>query len=302
MKNYLVVILICVTAGYAFSQQTYKESKFLTETYSYNQGDKIMISGERTFITIENSEDGQVEANVEVISRYNNQSQARADLEKMKLQFQKKGSVLYYSNALRIDDPKDKPKSNLKTILHLKVPTNANIEVANSYGGLSINGIMNYINVESRFCTTDANGFSGTLVVKSKYGTIECANSKATIEVSGNRSDLALNNISGDIVADLKYGNIDISFIEDTQKIDISTEDTPVTLIVSEKLSKNLSLQCKECDIDTDNCTNSISQDKNGSVHKVTVNDKSIDSQIRKIHSKKGDIKIITAATITNSK
>lgn len=301
MKNYLIVILSILSIGSIFCQQTYKESKFFQESFSYKEGELIKVNGERTFVTIQSSEGNKVEANVEVISRYNDQSQAKADLEKMNVQFRKKGSTIFYSNALQINDPSSKPKSNLKTILHLKVPSYAQVEVINSYGGLSINGSIKYINVESKFCTTETNDFKGNFIINSKYGTIKCTNSVGKINAKGNRSDLMLSNTGGKIEADIKYGSVDITYSDGIELMKITSENAPITLIVPEKLSNGLGLQCDNCKIDTESCNNEIAQQRTDSSHNINIKGNKSKISSQNIKSKKGDIKIITTTTVSNS-
>ena len=300
--KYILIVILTIQASLALSQRIYKESKILTESYSYSQGEKIQINGERTFITIENSDNNMVEASIEVISRYSDKAQAKADLEKMNIQFRKKGKTIYYSNALLIDGPKSKPKSNLKTILLLKVPSYAEVEVVNSYGELTVSGDIAEINIESKFCTTNVTEYSGDLDIISKYGTLNFSNSLANIKAEGNRSDLILNNIGGRIGADMKYGTIDITYSMETESIDIKSENAPITLILPEKLSNALTVQCDNCSVNTDSCNNTLDKRQNGDRKIVDINATRSDKSSSVIMSKKGEIKIITTTTITNSK
>ena len=116
MKKVTLLIIISVWfSGLLHSQnQTFKETKSIQFQEKYKEGDRIIILGERTFINLKSWNKNSVDLKAKVISRYKDQSQAKADLEKIDLNFGKSGKKIVYSNAIRISNPKSKPLSNLK--------------------------------------------------------------------------------------------------------------------------------------------------------------------------------------------
>lgn len=297
MKNYFIIILSFLIVGNSYCQQTYKESKNLTETFTYKKGDEIRINGERTFINITSTNSNEVSVEVEVISRYSDKVQAKNDLDKIKVQIRKKGKTILYSNALIIDDPKDKPKSNLKTILNITVPLSAKVRVVNSYGGLNLTGSIDDIRINSKFCVTEIVDFKGFLEIITKYGTIKSSNSGGKFRTVGTRSDLVLNKAFGQIEAHLKYGSLDATYSTETEKIDISAVHTPMTLILPEQLPKGLEVECIDCNIDIDNCNNILDEQLKGNKHTIVFNSKSQNELTGKVKSTKSDIKVITTTT-----
>jgi len=162
MIKKLVILTLCITSMVQLiGQQTYKESKVFSKDYAYEQGEKIKITGERTFITIVTWDQNKVKAEVEVISRYSNQSQAKTDLEKIQVSFKKKGKTIYYSNALAIKSANDKPKANLKTILKLYVPETATIDINSSFGEILLDGTTEKLNIISQFSATHIQNHTG---------------------------------------------------------------------------------------------------------------------------------------------
>ena len=301
MKNKLIVILFIFTAGLLSAQQTFRETKSFSKEFAYKPGEEIKINGERTFISITRVQSNKVSAEIEVVSRYSDQVQATADLEKIKVRIDKKGKTIYYSNSLEINSPQDRPKSNLKTILKLYVPAYAEVEISNAYGELNLNGSIAKIKSTSQFCNTKCSEFNGDLEIESKYGSIECLNSNMVLKAKGNRSDLILTNTGGSIEAEVKYGSIDVSYSPYLDEIDIKGEHSPITIIVPEVLKASMVVKCKYCNINIDNCKN-ISDEKISNKEHVIFLEAPIKKKVKAIlTSEKEDIKIITTNTFTNS-
>lgn len=296
--NYLIISMLLCTLQLT-AQQTFKVTKSLDKEYTFKPGDVLKITGERTFIFIESADTDKVSASVEVISRYSNEKQAAQDLDKIKVRFQKKGKTLYYSNGIIIDNPDSKPKSNLKTILKLTVPNFAKIEVSNSYGEMTITGDVANISSTSQFSKLTTTSFRGALEIDSKYGTIKCLETDATLKITGNRTDLSLSSIRGSVDAKLKYGLVDITYSDKITSLNIEAEHAPITLIVPDQMSNNLTVNCKNCDIDIDNCQNIFDEKIGDGNHTILLGKNRVGNSKGSIKSKKEIIKIITTTSTT---
>ncbi len=300
MKN-LLYILFLFSVSTVFSQETFKESKVFTKALSLKADDKIQITGERTFIYLTEWDRNTVEATVEVISRYKTQEQAQEDLDKVTVTFEKKGNTLYYSNALRIKSPEDKPKSNLKTILRLSLPSYAKVNVKNAFGELNIIGSIEELETNSQFCVTSVKNNQGDMKIASKYGKVKCEDTSGKVKIEGNRSDVSLIRVGGEVNLNLSYGNLDVTCGLNSTDYDISTEYSPVTLVLPEDSKQSLELSCSDCDIDIDNCSKIIDEKISKGKHKVTIKGASNPRQKPKIESKKEDITIISTNALSNS-
>ena len=301
MKINLLIISMLLCAWQLSAQQTFKVTKSLDKEYAFKPGDVLKITGERTFIYIESTDTDKVSASVEVISRYSDEAQAALDLDKIKVRFQKKGKTIYYSNGIVIDSPDAKPKSNLKTILKLTVPQYAKIEINNSYGEMTITGEVAYVSSISRFSKLSTTSFKGVLDIESKYGTIKCLDTDATMNIKGNRTDLSLSNIKGSLDAKLKYGLVDMTYSDKMTALNIEAEHAPITLLVPDKISNNVLVKCEKCDIDIDNCQNIFDEKIDGEMHIVLLGGNTNSKSQGSIKSKKETIKIITTNAISTT-
>lgn len=300
MKN-LLYILVFFGVTSAFAQETFKESKVLTKALSFEKGEVIQVTGERTFIYLTEWDKDEVEATVEVISRYKTQAQAQADLDKVTVTFEKKGSTIYYSNALRIKSPEDKPKSNLKTILKLSLPAYAIVRVKNAFGELNVTGSIAELTSNSQFSVTNVKDYEGDLTLNSKYGKVKCENTDGILRAEGNRSDVTLLRANGEVEVELAYGNLDVTYGLNKSTYDISTEYSPVTLVLPQDSKQGLELSCADCDINIDNCSKILDEEISKGKHKVRIKGAGSSKPSVKVKSKKEDITIITTNALSNS-
>jgi len=281
----------------AYGQETFKESKVFTKELSFKDGEKINITGERTFIYLTEWDKNSVQAEVEVISRYKSQEQAKGDLDKVNVTFEKKGKTIYYSNALKIKSAADKPKSNLKTILRLSLPSYARVTINNAFGELNVEGSLDELECNSQFSSTNIKDCAGDIRITSKYGKIKCEDFIGKMFVEGNRSDLSLLRVGGKVEAGISYGNLDIAYGDKNIIFNISAEYSPVTLMMPENSKNNVNLTCSDCDINIDNCNKVTDEKISRGKHNVTIG--SITES--KITSKQEDITIITTNSLSNS-
>ncbi len=294
-----IVGLLLLFALQLSAQQTYKESKLFSKSYDYKEGEKIRVTGERTFITISVWPEDKVQAEVEVVSRSGNQAQAKVDLEKVKVSFQKKGKTIYYNNALRIQSEKDKPKSNLKTILHLYVPATAIMDVSSSFGEVTLDGAITELLLKSQFSNLGITHFDGKLEIESKYDKVECSDTKGSLNFKGNRTDLSLIRSENEITVRLDYGNLDIVQLQSSGLLSAETHHTPITLILPKDNRAGIELNCDGCDINMDNCNSITDEEIKKNRHKVKISNTG--NQNSRIESYQGDITIITTNSITTA-
>lgn len=300
MKNLILVIVFLCTVSLVYGQETFKESKLLTKELSYSVGEELQITGERTFIEIVEWDKNAVLAEVEVISRYKTQGQAKKDLEKVKVQFDKRGETIYYSNALNVKSASDKPKSNIKTILKLSVPSYSKIILKNSFGELNVTGTIASMNCNSQFSSSYITKYKGDFTINSKFGKIKIEGAIGSLQATGNRSDLSLIRVAGKVNAELSYGKLDVTCSDNAAGFDISTAYTPVTLIIPDNSKQGLDVSCSDCNIDTDSCSLKVDEENSKKAHSIKINANNSEGTAR-IKSKHEDITIISTNSLSNS-
>lgn len=299
MKYILFIISLFFVSGLS-AQKSYKETKTFVGDYDYNSGDKLKISGERTFIYLEVWDHNKVEAQVEVVSRYSNQSQALEDIEKIAVRFEKKGKTIYYNNALNIQSGKGKPKSNLKTILKLYIPKRANIEITNAYGEIHLNGDIGNLQIQSQFTSVHAKSLVAEAEVNVRFGEIEWDNCRGKAKIEANRTNLKIKNPEGVLETKIQYSELDLAYIDKVTNLKIEAEHSPITLLLSEDYNKPCKVECERCNVNIDSCSKIVDEKISGKKHEVYLVDK--DKLTGKIVSKHADVTIINTNSYSNSK
>jgi hypothetical protein len=294
-----LLILLLITAS-AQGQKTYKEIKTISKTFNLANGNKLVINGERTFISIETWNKNEISAVVDIIAKHDNQKQAKSDLEKIKIVFNEDDNDIYYSNAIQLVEANDKPKSNLRTELNLKVPEYAIIDIKNIFGELSIAGSISKVKLNTKFCTNNVNNFEGSIEVNSEYDKNILQNSTAEISFKGKRSDLNLNNLNAVLNAEMSYGNLDITYSEERVNYTIKTKHTPITILALDDDLGYHNISCQSCKIDTENYGNINSNTQSKKKQTVTIGTESLNQSRSIIESELEDIKIISINRETN--
>jgi hypothetical protein len=287
--------------SYTYGQESFKEIKSLSKKLDYKEGATINITGERTFIYISTWDENYVEAEVEVISRYKDQKQAKADLELINVIFEKYGEDIFFSNAIQVTDVNNKPKSNLKTILNLKVPEYATLELKNSFGEIEVLGQMVSVSVVSNFCRNSFMDYSGDLSLKSKYDDVSIVNSEGQIKIEGNRSDMILTKVGGKVDLGLEYGALDMTYGSGNFIYDVKAKYTPITVYLSPGLEIYHEYECKNCTSITDNCNERISKSNSKKKDIVIMGDVGNTSR-SKIQSESENVTIISITQQANNK
>lgn len=300
MKLTLKVISLIFCAQVC-TAQIHQEVKSFSESYEMKSGAELNIKGERLFVDIQSWEESYLKAEVEVVSQHENKAQAQADLEKIQVSFEMNRNKLEFRNGLRIPSPSDKPRSKLKTILKVYLPADMQVSVTNNFGELKASGAIRRLEVITKFCSVELSMIQGEVFFTSEYDKVALINSEVNMEFSGSRTDLSITDAKGKIKGAIDYGNMEIDFLNNGSFIEMTSEHTPVTLIVPEDLSGSVDVACQRCAINVSNC-NSITDEKiTGKKHEVMIGSPSAGTGYNVIKSKLEDVSVITVNSQTSS-
>lgn len=250
MKKLTLVSLLFFISLFTHAQEfIFKESK-TAEFNSWTQnGDVLLINGERTFLNLYSWDKDEVKVESTVISRYKEQNQAQADLEKISVNLNKKGKKIYYNNTIKIKNANDKPLSNLKVELTIYAPAYMIIDIKNSFGKINIEGSYKEILLQSKFSDIKISGVIDQTEVNTKYGDTNISAFSGNISLTGDRSNIYLNDIRGDLNLNIKFGEVEITPSNETIIKQFITEYAPITVFLTSDFSESLDVICKSCNI-----------------------------------------------------
>jgi len=289
MKNLFTYIFFCLPFLLLGQDKTYKEIKSLEQTKACRSGDKLVINGERTFLKLRSWDKDLVQLNVQVISKHQNQSQALSDLEKIAVVFEKKGKQITYSNSIKINNPKDKPKSNLKVILELIVPEYLELDISNKFGQIDIQGNYKKISSNSQFTTLTIDGLDSNMSIGTEYGDATIENCTGTLNINSDRSNLTLKDINSQTEIDIKYGELEMYVANNKETQIIEAVFSPIIIHLPSPYKQELVLDCDECKIESNN--DNYFSEKKIADDSQSATKKGASGQL-KIESKIEDIKI----------
>lgn len=243
-------MLFIVFVSQAMAQgSTYKEVKTIEKKIDSNSKSKLSIKGERTFLTVNTWTKDYIQAKIEVVSKYTDRDQARADLEKINVVCEKQGRKVIYSNALRISSPADKPKSNLSVIVSLTIPSGMDVDITNAFGKLDMSGTYGEVTSKSDFTVIDIHGFGGQAELQSKYGDLKIDDYQGELTLQADRSNLIMTDVTGKMDIEAQYGEVDIYYPTTTSNYKVNVSVSPMNLYIPSNFQDKISMSCKDCNI-----------------------------------------------------
>jgi len=288
-KITLVMFILILVSQVGIGQiKTFKEVKAINFEETYKKGERIIILGERTFVTLKSWDKGIVSINAEIVSRYKDQSIAKSDLEKIDLNFSKNRKKITYSNAIRIGSPKDKPVANLKVYLEIYVPEGAIVEIENHFGEINIDASLSKLTIESDFTKISINDSEGDSNITTKYGDTSIDGIKADVNLIADRSNLMLKNIQGNLDIDVKYGEVDLYPSDNTIFSEFKAQYSPIEITLPSEYTKSLDVVCNGCEINYNKSFSSIFDESENHVviNKGATSNGRINSEIENIQIK----------------
>jgi hypothetical protein len=269
----------------------YLETKAITRTLECSSKDKLILTGERTFITLKTWDKNTILANVKIISKHKDQNQARVDLEKININLIKSGKKINYSNSINISDVSEKPKSNLKIELEIFIPENIEVEIASHFGKVDATGNYKQLNIESNFSKILLESLESSVNIITKYGDTSIDGYEGALKLEGDRSNIMVKEAKGEVDLKIIYGELEIH-IDDRLYIEqIKAQYSPVKLHILNDMKKSMEFECNHCKIKS-NDDNSLLLIKEDAERTIKVYNKGAEP-IGSISSEVEDITII---------
>ena len=250
MKHLVIYTVLFIPVLLYCQEKTYKEIKTMGQTIDCRSGDKFNINGERTFLKLRSWDNDKVQLKVQVVSKHKDQDQARSDLDKIEIIFDKKSKQITYSNSIKIDNPKDKPQSNLKVILEIKVPEYLELEIMNKFGEIDIQGKYHSLESSSQFTNIAVSDFNSKAKFTTEYGDAALKNCRGDIMLTADRSDLLLDNVSSVLDLEIAYGELEMHLVDVVRRQKVEAQFSPIRIYITDKLENSISLNCSNCNIE----------------------------------------------------
>jgi len=251
MKKIFTYLFLSLPFWLVCQDKAYKEIKSLDQTLECKEGDWLSINGERTFINLRSWDKDLIQLNVQVVSKHKDQSQAKLDLDKIQVVFDKKGKEFIYSNSIKINSPKDKPLSNLKVLLEVTVPEYLRLDIKNKFGKIDMQGKFSFIASNSQFTSLMIDDLETKARIKTEYGDAEFKDFSGELTLEADRSNVVLDNVVSQLDVDMKYGELKMHLQNAIQDQKIKAQFSPVNIEIEETFKNKVSLNCSNCKIES---------------------------------------------------
>lgn len=236
--KYIVHIMtfIFTLGGLSLSAQTKLNvvTKEKSETIDWLTGVSLVITGERSEISVTAHDKNTIEYAVQFISKHPELDQAKKEVDYHQWVSDRIGKKIYLRNYIQLSDANEKPKGNLKTIYKVKVPKNCPVSVQNYFGKIDLEGLSGEINIQSDFAKVFLTDIDAQVDIQSKFGDVTANRLDGNIKIVSNRGDLFLNDIGGRYDLDVSTAQVVFgrSFLAEEMKL--KTLKTNVTFRIEE--------------------------------------------------------------------
>ena len=147
------------------------------------------------------------------------------------------------------------------------------VNISSATGGLSIDGEfygpiradkiakgVRFISQRTNMTISQLNGHMET-----GSGSLEIADTAGNLNLRTNSYDISIENPGGKLKVDNRNGNVEVRFpTSPKEDIEIANSSAPITLILPESSSFEISADCHSCDIDSEFSADSLKQTSNG--------------------------------------
>lgn len=230
MKHLVAYLLILLLSTPSLWSQTKVKvvTKKVSHSFNYDAGDLLKIVGQKAEINVSTWDGNSVEVEAALISKHPTLETAKADLEKLFFTADKKRSDILLRNYVLVEGEKEKPKSNLKVILNVKIPSFCELEIDNRFGTATVDGLEKSLLIKGEFSKIYLSDISAKTNVNTRFGDLDVINMSGLLEVNSNRSNITLKEMSGRHTINAKYGEIKIYGDEGKGNIKIEAEKADV--------------------------------------------------------------------------
>jgi len=227
-------------------------SKEMSEVFKYKKNTNIEINGERAEINVEGADIDQIEIKATIISKNSSTSEAKKDIETMKVLLEKLGKTVYVRNYISIKKDSDKPNSNLKVIFDIKLPVDCGITIKNAFGDIQMKNLNGRINLDTRYSKINLAYLEGEGKIESLLGDVTIHSSYGSYVFNMSRCDLTMENSSGSFDITSKYGVVNASIKPELEKLKVVGVTVDVNLVMDDVTGSYYNLVSKDGKIEID--------------------------------------------------
>ena len=201
-------------------------TKSTERVFAFSETKKVQIQVERAEVDVNVWNRSEIKIMVELMAKHPDRAVASSDLENFKYATEIVGNTVYVRNYVLLPKGAAKPQANLKARYRLFLPASCTVNIQNSFGKITVEGLDKEIQLKADFCAVILQNISGKIVLDAHFGTLQAENLNGNFALNTDRSDCQLKNIKGTCRIRADYGSIDIDTDKTLVKMDVKTNQT----------------------------------------------------------------------------
>lgn len=191
----------------------------------------LHINAEKADIELIAWEKTEISVVLELSSRHPDKATATTDLAKLQYIADRNGRDYFLRNYILLKEGESKPLSNLKARYTIHLPSSCSIDLKNTFGTISLKGLMNNIQLKADFCTTSLSDLRGGGFVATNFGELKGDEVSGAFSFSSDHTNLRLEHIGGAIKVDALYGNVEIFPSPNLTSLAIQSKKAMITML-----------------------------------------------------------------------
>jgi len=226
----------------------YKYTSDFSKNFEFEgtEKDKLILYNSFGNIEIYKSDSDKVEVSATIRIKHNNEELAE-DISNKIIKVDDTGRTLrIVSNTDGFKYDNDRVKDIIINY-YIKVPTNISVDVENSFGKITVDGIEKDTSIKNSFGDIKIKSINGQLDVENSFGNIDVINIEGDSIINNKYGNIDVNNIKGDLNLSNSFGSIEIFEVSEFVKIVSKSGD--ISLITTDRVKKGLDVDNEFGDI-----------------------------------------------------
>ena len=202
-------LLLCVVWSTASAQMLVQVvTKVVEKELPYAEGQQIRVIAQKADVTLKGWNRSTVSVRLRLVAKHPDRAVAEREVAYHQYTLQPNGSDIELSNRFVIPQRAGKLQSQLKAIYDVSVPTNALIQLANSFGDVRLSNLSGDVTVKFEFGKLSLDDMNGKLTVTSEYGDIDGRSINAAFVCKAEKADISLRELGGKVNLQSRYGKL----------------------------------------------------------------------------------------------
>ena len=185
-------------------------TKVVEKEIPYTDGQRIRVMAQKADVILKGWNRPMVSVRLRLVAKHPDRAVAEREVTYHQYTLQPTGSDIELANRFVIPQRVGKLQSQLKAMYEVSVPVKALIQLANSFGDVSLSDLSGDVSIKFEFGKLVLDDISGKLTISSEYGDVDGRGVNATLICNAQKADILLRDLGGTSRITSRYGKLTI--------------------------------------------------------------------------------------------